>query len=134
MSSIQREHFNGHIPKPPLTIYYDAVSGHTVPDAKADDHAVEVVNLYKAGALTDYTIGSATLVYAFRLAVARGEITHNDIQFSFNSQIIPITNCATIKTYPKGFCDYESDALHELVKFQISEKRKSRQDADGQAR
>lgn len=97
-----------------LTIHYDPLHGHVVPDNLAISHASGVVVAYQQGKLTDYTVGSDVLIQAFRLLVTKNEIEHTNIVFAFDDEVLTVDKGGRLDRWPNGFCDQIMNILAQL--------------------
>lgn len=100
-----------------LTIVYDPMNGWAVPDNRVRTFVSEKIAEYKLG-LTKYVhVGSSLLLDAFRLSVAIGEISHDDIIVEFNGKTYGIEKNGVTSVYGADDFPQEHVAIvSELIK------------------
>lgn len=66
--------------------------------------------------LTQY-FSTENMISRFRLGVVRGEISHEDIDFIFNDEILKVNKYGTIPNgLPDGFCDCGAVISEEIMR------------------
>ena len=114
-----------------LTIIWDPDSGSTVPDncvlAEVSNH----IALLQSHAEVNHAVGSEVLLNGYRLAVARGEISSEDVRMQFEGKTVQITENAMLDEFPKNI-GVNVDILSELLDIRCgisSAKRLARKEA-----
>lgn len=98
-----------------ITIEYKE-HGVTFSDFKAEETARSFCYLHnktKEDAL--YIVSNECIVDAMKLMVLEGAVSHNDVQFKFNDEILKINELGEIEKYPKGFCDQNQEIMRKVV-------------------
>ena len=70
-----------------------------------------------------YYIANDKIIDAMKLKVLEGEISHEDLQFKFNGEIIKVYNKGEIEKYPDGFCDHTTKMLFKMNKLRREIKK-----------
>jgi len=112
-----------------LTVRYDPLYGNVVPDGHVAAYVNGVVARMHDIAEDMVTVGSELLINEFRLRVARGVIPHDQIEFMFNEEILPIRPTGKLDEWPHGFCDYGTTQTYELIKL-AAKRARARQEAN----
>ncbi len=99
-----------------LTIEY-CKTGEACNDFELNIKANMIIQLYKAGKLSEYRTSSELLVTALRVLILRKEISHEEIEFLYNSRIMIANVEGRLDYWPDGFCDHNDKMLCELVKW-----------------
>lgn len=108
---------------PKLTVIYDPKSGIMSRDGEAESYIKIVINsFFEDGVNRVIKIGSELLIHYFRLALYRGEIGVDNIEFHFNGQILEHDKDGRLHPWPKGFCDYTENILSELLGWKAKDQ------------
>lgn len=106
-----------------LTVEYDSDSGFACCDGAVKEWVDKHIRLYNTVGHTTLVIGTETLINGFRLAVLDDEISHNDIQFMHNGEVLTVNTYGVLPSYPAGFCDL---GMYQALAFITGASRKKR--------
>ena len=99
-----------------LTVAYNAENGFHIADGGAEDWIdIFITKFLENKKDLKITVASALLIDYFRLRLAQGIITPDQIQFKFDDEIIKANKYGTLERWPNGFCDKTMDILEELL-------------------
>lgn len=98
---------------------------HGIPNADLESEwlARQIYNRYISyRSELDYTYQTSTesLVTAFRMLIAEGVISHEEIQFEFDGEILKPLPDGQLEKFTKGFCDAELDMMFRIIKTRIN--------------
>ena len=101
-----------------LRITYDPNDNSIGNDAEIDESIKETINVFGNDVgVTKLSIGSELAILRFRLAIARGEIDSNKVEFWFKNKHVEHRSDGTLVDPPKGFCDLAITWITELTKI-----------------
>jgi hypothetical protein len=102
--------------------------GNAIPDGAIAAYVEEVkgdIALWKNGSQKPFCknpVGSEGVILALRIAIAKGEIEHNDIAFFWNGLLIQTDENGTIYPWPTGFCSAHFDMALEMLHAQVNKE------------
>jgi len=94
-------------------IIYDPEYGQVVADGGIESFVMDYVRNHSE--LAKVSVGSETMMVRFRLAVARGELDNEGVEFYFKNLRIPHRPDGSFIEWPKGFCDVGINLVRELT-------------------
>ena len=110
-----------------ITIHYDAVHGVAISDGMVSDYVTDLIVLHSEGMDLGKgllcTLSSSTVIDEFRLRVLRGELSHTELQFVFEDQVLVCNEFASLNVWPVGFADLQDRRLTELVRLACSKRK-----------
>ena len=102
-----------------LTVEYDPMAGHVYKDGESQGWVDDILHfaLNKPEDENDMvvTVASELLIDYFRLRLAQGVISPDQIQFKFNDEILEANKYGTLERWPRGFCNNAMDICEELL-------------------
>lgn len=101
---------------PKLTVVYDPFSGLYCRDSEAEELVNSTIeNFFSAGRNMEIRVATNLLINYFRLALCRGRIGVNNIEFKFMDQLLAHNEDGQFSHWPEGFCDYDENVLMEIL-------------------
>jgi hypothetical protein len=88
-------------------------------DFELMEKAHKIIGLYKDNVIDEFSVSSSNIILALRVLVCRGELSHSEIIFQYENELITIDEYSVLSSHPKGFCDYDVNFLKELVKSKL---------------
>ena len=102
-----------------IIVEYDANSGYTFPDGQAEKWVDNMIQIARDGRKeVKFQVSSALLVDYFRVKLARGELSMNEVEFVYEGQTLVHNEYGRFENWPKGFCDRTDKVLEELLTIQ----------------
>lgn len=96
---------------PKLIVNYNSEYGIAVADGKTR----EAILWYYQERPTMVTVGTQCMIYAARVLIKQGLISHDQIEFRFGDIVIKHYPDGRFDHWPSGFCDVEETFLLELI-------------------
>jgi hypothetical protein len=116
-----------------ITVEYNPLAGHVIKDGEAEEWIDEIIktafNIEDEKDLV-ITVASSLLVDFFRLRLAEGVLSTDQIEFTFMGEVIRHNSYATFEHWPKGYCDTGDHVLEGLLTCQskiFKERKKARE-------
>lgn len=75
---------------------------------------------------TPYCFSSSIIFTAIRLAIAKGEIPHDKIQFKYQDKVFSVNKYGAIMDWPTGFCDIGSRMCEEILKLAMAKRKQEK--------
>lgn len=114
-----------------LTIDYNAENGFHVADGGAEPFIDVYINRFlKQKKDMKLTVASSLLVDFFRLRLVQGVIKTDQIEFTFDGEVIKHNSYATFEYWPKGYCDVGDHVLEGLLTWQSTTAKKKRKERE----
>ncbi len=110
-----------------LTLVYDAMSGFNLCDGRSEGWVDTYLDIFlKGGKNQRIVIGSALLIDFFRLRLAEGVISTDQIEFVFKGKTLEHNKHGRIKHWPRGYCDIPIEPMEKLLTIgsESAKKRK----------
>ena len=113
-----------------LTVEYSR-SGYHISDFDVLEWANEKIQDYlewkEAGKENNLLIvSSGIIIDTFRMMVVEGKISHEDIQFKFNKEMVPINEFGNPEKWPQGFGDVSQNITYRTLKAQSAKRKGGR--------
>lgn len=122
-----------------LRIKYNPDNGYLFPDGKTEEWVDKIIALFKDAVNKgedpewELKVCSALLIDCFRLRLAEGILTVNEIEFVFKDQTLKHNETGRIEKWPKGFCDHGVGMMEKILSAEIQAHKKSKgSNKDGQ--
>ena len=69
------------------------------------------------------TVSNEIVITAFRLAILRGDIDHQEIAFKFNGELLYPTEEGMLPHWPEGFCELSIKMHAEMISIRNKKVR-----------
>jgi len=102
-----------------LTLVYDANSGYSLCDGKSEAWVdMFLKEFFENKKDQRIVIGSALLIDFFRLRLAQGVISADQIEFVYDGKTLGHNKYGRITHWPKGYCDIPIEPMEKLLTIQ----------------
>ncbi len=99
-----------------LTLVYDAMSGYNLCDGRSEEWVDTYIDEFLKGKKDQrIVIGSALLIDFFRLRLAQGVISTDQVEFVFKDKTLEHNKHGRIKHWPRGYCDIPIEPMEKLL-------------------
>ena len=99
-----------------LIIEYDANHGYALPDGKTEAYADKIIALFlDQDEDMVVSVASAVFVDFFRLRLAEGVVTTDQIEFTFEGKTLKHNKHGRIEHWPNGYCDIPIGPMEKLL-------------------
>lgn len=95
-----------------ITVAYDQYHNVGIPDGTVMAVAQTICNVFPRD--DRVTVGTGLVIDAIRVLVKKGLIDHDQIQFEYMGQILPIDKDGRVADWPEGFNDTVTTLLMQL--------------------
>ena len=73
-----------------------------------------------------YEVSTSNIIYAVKLAVVRGDLDPEQIQFDWQGQIITVNKFGSLNDWPKYFADIDARMCEEIIRSAIKMRKKEK--------
>lgn len=104
-----------------LIISYEN-TGYAYSDFDLLEQAQKIIDEYKNNKVELRVVSTDNVIMALRVLVTRNKISHSDICFKFEGNIITINEYGELSDFPSGFLNKNLPLYRELVEKRLGRK------------
>jgi hypothetical protein len=108
-----------------VTVEY-AEHGNPVSDFNASDWLYEVKRTIKEGREHRFVVSTGIPILLLKLAIARDEIKHTDVTFSYFGQVFQANEYGALMDWPRGFADRQNAICEDTLRAAILKRKQAR--------
>lgn len=82
----------------------------------ADASVEKEAEVFLLGNEDSIVVSTSNFIEAVRCLICDDVIPHDQVQFSFNGELLKPTAYSSLPHWPKGFCDYSMNWSYRVVK------------------
>lgn len=97
-----------------LIIEFNQLGEH-MPDHMVEEFVLYVIEKYNEGRMSKIVISCELIIKTFQAMVVEGKIDHEEIQFLYRGDFIPVSIYGAIKNRPLGFCSTSNTISERII-------------------